>query len=208
MNMSEPTEAGIARAKKEIARTKRHALGHREAALTTALLSLARTLQTIACQFAPSLKDDPAQLRHWLEEALIVAGIARPGKNQKKAYFHRLMLKPEAIVAVLDEASHMRLPIISEKSAGRTASWPRAKRRSAISAYERYSIPGKGTAFCTLRGNLSIETMRYSSHIPVIKRRGALHGGGTHGNYPIFDTERSIGISDLERLSILSGNPQ
>jgi hypothetical protein len=115
MQMSEPTEAGIARARNELSRFERHVAGHREGAITPALKALARTLQTIACQFAPSLKDDPTRLRHWLGEALLVAGEKSPGKNQRQAYFAKLLLKPEVIAAIFDEASHVRLPILHEK---------------------------------------------------------------------------------------------
>src|SRR6266568_1388377 len=103
LKMSEPDAAGIARAEAEIARRERRMPKHRQAAETAQLKALAHALQIIVCQFSPALRDDPDQLRHWLEEALLIAGIAPPGKNKRRAYFDDLMLEPKVIAAAFDE---------------------------------------------------------------------------------------------------------
>lgn len=87
-----PIEDAIANLKAAIGEEQQRVVSHRQKAITPALKEFARVLQIIAASFAPRLRSDAAKLEHWLEEALIVAGVEIPNKNLKRKFFEELKL--------------------------------------------------------------------------------------------------------------------
>jgi hypothetical protein len=91
LGMGEPTKIGIERLRTRIEFERSRRRGHRKKAVTPELVVFARSLQIIACSYAPTLKDEPARLKLWLERLLEVTGFPPPGKNRKTQYYKQLL---------------------------------------------------------------------------------------------------------------------
>ena len=91
LGIDEPTEIGIERLKALIDLERSRRPGHREKTVTPELVVFARRLQIIACSYAPTLKNEPARLKPWLERLLELMGFPPPGKNRKTQYYKQLL---------------------------------------------------------------------------------------------------------------------